>query len=52
MENLEGNAGRKVVEVGWNHPSIGWFKFNIDGTYKGDNSLAGCGGICRDATGK
>lgn len=35
-----------------NSHHLGWFKFNVDGSVRNPNSLAACGGVCRDDSGK
>lgn len=33
-------------------PTPGWVKFNVDDLVRGAQRLAGCGGVCRDDTGR
>ena len=37
--------------VGWNKPSIGWHKLNTNGTFIGNPSKVGGGGVIRDCHG-
>ncbi|KAG2269799.1 hypothetical protein Bca52824_064354 [Brassica carinata] len=56
----DGNYVKKVLEF-WEFPSIGWFKFNTDGTSKrnlflhgaatGHSGKSGAGGLLRDCSG-
>ncbi|CAL1395909.1 unnamed protein product [Linum trigynum] len=41
---------RALTEVGWKAPPTGWVKINVDGAAKGEQSLAGAGGVIRDVS--
>ena len=41
-----------MMRIRWEKPSQGWWKLNIDGSYCGNTSLAGCGGVVRDDAGR
>ncbi|KAF7844298.1 Non-LTR retroelement reverse transcriptase [Senna tora] len=48
------NVGNKVgkkeeILVAWQSPNDDWAKVNVDGSCKGDNLLAACGRVFRDA---
>eukprot|EP01018_Ginkgo_biloba_P030762 Gb_31409 [translate_table: standard] len=41
----------KRANCRWCGPPIGWIKYNFDGAEKGNPSLAGEGGLCRNLEG-
>lgn len=41
----------KVVQVRWNRPNAGWYKFNSDGSSLGNPGRAGGGGLICDSNG-
>ncbi|KAK4255866.1 hypothetical protein QN277_008804 [Acacia crassicarpa] len=43
---------RVEQQVSWKTPCAGWLKLNVDGAAKGEDRLAGCGGLIRDDSGK
>ena len=48
MVSVEGPKAYSAIDVGWNPPTKGWIKLNIDGASKGNPSPVGCGGIFCD----
>ena len=42
---------RKEVYIRWVAPLDGWVKINVDGAYKREAKLAGCGGLIRGSDG-
>ncbi|KAI3474487.1 hypothetical protein Pfo_029397 [Paulownia fortunei] len=42
---------KKVQQVLWKRPQVGWFKLNTDGAAKGETGQAGAGGVIRDHLG-
>ena len=46
MENFGIIQRHEMVDIEWNPPPEGWFKFNIDGAAKGNEEKADDGGIC------
>ena len=41
-----------MMRIRWEKPIQSWWKLNTDGSYCGNTSLAGCGGVVRDDAGR
>ncbi|KAF7822273.1 ribonuclease H [Senna tora] len=46
-----GSASTVTRLVGWQTPSLGTMKCNVDGSVQGNSSRAACGGVVRDGVG-
>ena len=49
--NGKRTRSKTIIKVGWVPPPINWFKLNSDGSSLSNPSLAGVGGLIRDASG-
>ena len=45
------NNDTTVDHIGWKYPVDEWIKLNVDGCSKGNQGLAGAGGVIRDHMG-
>ena len=43
---------RRVIQIRWEKPSLGWVRLNIDGSVLGNPGRAGCGGIIQNDRGE
>lgn len=50
-DQARSNSSKKIPEIRWENPEIGWMKLNIDGASNALLGLAGGGGLIRDKVG-